>query len=253
MEQDSAILEGAISIQAAMQAGNRPIHELVLAHDKRDHDALMLERAARRAGIRVRREDTDAITAVVSGSSHGGMIAHVGARTFIPIDQLTLGAPRGQAPFVAMLDGIEDPFNFGQATRALYAAGCHGLVVRRRNWMSAAGTVARASAGASELMPTALMDGPEEAARYFRGLKLAVLATGDEKNARALYDADLTVPLFLLIGGERRGISRATLELVDGILRIPYARDFKHSLGAAGATGVLAFEVMRQRGPQAVH
>lgn len=247
MEQTSALLEGAISIQAAIQSRSRVIQEIVIAHDKRDHDALMLERGARRAGILVRRDDTAAISALVSGTTHGGIIAVVGERVFVALDQLLNGVSKTAKPFIAMLDGIEDPFNFGQAIRALYAAGCQGLVVRPRNWMSAAGIVARASAGASELMPTALADGPEDAASFFRSIGLQVFATGDDKGATSIFDIDLRQPVFLLVGGERRGISRATLALVDGVLRIPYARDFRHSLGAAGATSVLAFEVMRQR------
>ena len=247
MEQASAILEGAISIQAAMQARSRPIHEIVIAHEKRDHDALMLERGATRAGIAVRRDTTEAISTLASGATHGGMVARAGERVFLALEELLAEVPKTRAAFIAMLDGIEDPFNFGQAVRALYAAGCHGLVVRPRNWMSAAGTVARASAGASELMPTARADGPEDAARFFRARRLRVLASGDDRASTAIYEADLRAPLFLLIGGERRGISRATLALVDGVVRIPYARDFRHSLGAAGATSALAFEIMRQR------
>ena len=99
-----------------------------------------------------------------------------------------------------MLDGIEDPFNFGAAVRALYAAGCDGLVVRPRNWMSAAGIVARSSAGATELMPTAVAETAADAADLFpeRGLTVAC-ATKDR--AVSIYQADLTVaPL----SGDRR-------------------------------------------------
>jgi 23S rRNA (guanosine2251-2'-O)-methyltransferase len=145
-----------------------------------------------------------------------------------------------------MLDGIEDPFNFGQAIRALYAAGADGLVVRPRNWLSAAGIVARASAGTAELMPTAVAETSLDAATFFRQHGLTIACTSD-KGATSLYDADLTGPLFLLIGGERRGITRSFLDQADLKVQIPYGRSFSFSLGAAAATAVISFEAARQR------
>lgn len=64
-----------------------------------------------------------------------------------------------------MLDGVEDPFNFGAAIRAVYAAGVDGLVVPPRNWPSAAGVVARSSSGTSELIPFEVM---RQRRRYMR-------------------------------------------------------------------------------------
>ena len=119
---------------------------------------------------------------------------------------------------------MEDPFNFGASVRALYAAGADGLVLRPRNWLSAAGTVARASAGASELIPTALAETATEAAAFFRAQGLAVACATEERGSVSIYDADLTVPLFLLLGGEKRGVTRSFLDQADLKLRIPYGR-----------------------------
>jgi 23S rRNA (guanosine2251-2'-O)-methyltransferase len=146
---------------------------------------------------------------------------------------------------IVFLDGVEDPYNFGQSVRALYAAGIDGLVLRPRNWLSAAATVIRASAGATEFMPTAVAE-PEEAlaAARARGLPLAV---ADTEGARPMYEVDLAGPLFLVIGGEKRGVGRSVMNAADMRISIPYGRDFAHDLGTAGATAVLAFEVLRQR------
>jgi 23S rRNA (guanosine2251-2'-O)-methyltransferase len=106
--------------------------------------------------------------------------------------------------------------------------------------------VTRASAGASELLPTAVCDTTLEAADFFRGHGLTIACTA-RKSAVSLYECDLTQPLFLLIGGEKRGITRSFLEQADLLLRIPYGRSFPYSLGAAASTAVVAFEVLRQR------
>jgi len=239
-----ALLEGFISVSAALQGGHREVRSLLLRMGKSDGQTRHLEQLARAAGVPVERVPDEAIEAQAGGKTHGGILARVGLYRFAALDTLAADKPR---PFVAMIDGVEDPFNFGASVRALYAAGADGLVLRPRNWLSAAGTVARASAGASELIPTALAATTAEAAAFFRARGMAVACATEERGSISLYDADLTVPLFLLIGGEKRGITRSFLDGADLKLRIPYGRAMPHSLGTASATAVLAFEIMRQR------
>jgi 23S rRNA (guanosine2251-2'-O)-methyltransferase len=179
-----------------------------------------------------------------TGQTHGGVLALVGPRRYESLEALVAGKER---PFIVMLDGIEDPFNFGQAVRALYAAGADGLVVRPRSWLTAVGTVTRAAAGATELLPTAVAETAPAAARVLRERGLQIACTTREK-ALSLYEADLTVGMFLLIGGEKRGITRSFLDEADLRLEIPYGRVYGASLGAAASTAVVAFEVLRQRG-----
>ena len=243
VDNEIALLEGAVSVEAALWARSRPVYAVWLRRDRHEPGDARIEKMARQAGAEVFRVDSGKIDAYAQGKTHGGVLAEVGPRRFVGLDDLLAGQG---APFVVMLDGVEDPYNFGQAVRALYAAGATGLVVRPRNWMSAAGVVARASAGASERIPTAVAETVQDAADAFRarGLKIAVT---DVDRAVDVYDADLTAPLFLLVGGEKRGVTRAFADAADMRLRIPYGREFRLSLGTAGAAAVLAFEVMRQR------
>lgn len=242
---EQATLEGAISVQAALEADSREIKAIYVQRDKQNRAIAWLERLARQQGRPLERVDIAEIEAHASGQTHGGVIALVGPRRFLDIEALIEGCTR---PFVVMLDGIEDPFNFGAAVRALYAAGADGLVVRPRNWMSAASIVARSSAGATELMPTAVAETAADAAAFFRERGLAV-ACATKDRATSIYQADLTIPLFLAIGGEKRGITRSFLRQADLRLSIPYQRSFPRSLGTASAVAVLAFEIMRQRQP----
>ena len=185
-----------------------------------------------------------AIEKCASGGSHGGLIARVSERRFCQLDELL---PKDGAAFIVMVDGIEDPYNFAGALRALYAAGVDGAVLRPRNWSSASALVGRASAGAIERLPLAIADSAAEAAEFYRGRGLAVACAAETESSRSIYEADLTPPLFLLIGGEKRGVTRSFLRAADLHLQIPYGRDFGHSLGAVGAASVIAFEVLRQR------
>jgi 23S rRNA (guanosine2251-2'-O)-methyltransferase len=242
MTDDLTLLEGAISVEAALRSGSRPVEKLLVASGILDRDTARILREAEHMNIFVERLPAADIDALAQGKSHGGILALAGARQFVPLESL-LSAP---APFIVMLDGVEDPFNFGQAVRAFYAAGAHGLVLRERNWMSAAGVVARASAGASELMPTAIADSTQSAADFFRarGLRVAVAA---KERATPIYEADLSGALFLVVGGEKRGVTRSFADAADLRLSIPYGRGYPHSLGTTAAAAVLAFEIMRQR------
>jgi len=239
-----ALLEGVISISATLIGGRRKIQRLKIREGKEDGQIRRLEQMARQAHIPCERVTAEAIDAMAGGRTHGGVLAQVGPYQFAEIASLTAGKA---APFIAMIDGVEDPFNFGASVRALYAAGADGLVLRPRNWLSAAGVVARASAGATELIPTAIAETAADAAAFFRKQGLAVACATDERGSQSLYETDLTGALFLLIGGEKRGITRSFLDQADLKLRIPYGRAMPHSLGTASATAVIAFEIMRQR------
>ena len=240
---EQAVLEGAVSVQAVLESGSREIQAIYIQREKQNRPIFRLERSARSQGLAIERVDAAEIEAHTSGKTHGGVIALVGPRRFRSLDALIEDRKR---PFVVMLDGIEDPFNFGAAVRALYASGVDGLVVRPRNWMSAAGIVARSSAGATELLPTAIAETAADAAAFYRDHGLTI-ACATKDRAIPIYQADLTIPLFMAIGGEKRGITRSFLRQADLRLSIPYQRPFPRSLGTASAVAVLAFEAMRQR------
>ena len=251
MSDETIYLQGLIAAEAALFADAREVTGVYVdaAMDFRKLEPL--RRAAKRRNLELVPQTRAELDARAGTDKHGGVLAHVGERKFVTPEDLLAAARDEQAgpPFVVMLDGVEDPFNFGQALRSLYAAGCHGVVVRPRNWTHAdsAAVVARASAGASELLPMVLAEDPEAAAEIFNDAGLEIAAAAETPDAVPLDAADLTGPLFLLIGGEKRGIKRSFLERCRLKIAIPYARAFDLSLGTVAATSVLAFEAARQR------
>lgn len=245
MTEEESILEGSLTVQAALQSGWREIYEILIAEQKRNDRRLgRLQRQAEAAGIKVSYRSRSEIQALASGESHGGVLARAGERRFCRLEDLL---PAAGAAFIVMLDGIEDPYNFAGAARALYAAGADGIVLRPRNWTSAGALVGRASAGAIERMPLAIAESASAAAAFFRAQGLTVAAAAKSDRALSIYQADLSLPLFLLIGGERRGVTRSFLATVDLQLLIPYGRDFGPAIGTVGAAAIIAFEAMRQR------
>ncbi|MCY3978828.1 MAG: RNA methyltransferase [Chloroflexi bacterium] len=238
-------LEGLLSVQAALEAGFRDLQQILIDENKRyDRRLSALRRSAEGAGVAVRFTARSTIDERASGDSHGGVVAEAGDRRFCQLADLL---PAKDAAFIVMLDGIEDPYNFAGVIRALYAAGVHGAVVRPRNWTSAAALVGRASAGTIERLPLAVAESAADAAEFFRGRGLVIACAASDDRSKSLYQTDLTRPLFLLIGGERRGVTRSFRRAADLQLRIPYGREFASALGAVSAASVIGFEVMRQR------
>lgn len=237
------VLEGHVSVEAALEGRVRRVHR-VWAVRPGDRRLGRLRALAREADVLIEQVDAAAIDEVATGRSHGGVIALVGPRVERPLAEILSAV--GEFPFIVMLDGVEDPFNFGQAVRALYAAGADAVVVRR-SWETALTTVTRASAGASELLPTAVADSAESAAALCRRAGIRVACAVNEPAATELHEADLAVPLFVLIGGERRGVTRSFVDEADLQLRIGYGRERAPELGTAASAAIIGFEALRQR------
>ncbi len=240
-------VEGHVSVEAALEAGVRPVHR-VWATRPGDRRLGRLRALARERDVTIETVDATLIDELATGRSHGGVIALVGPRRDRSVGELL--AEVGETSFIVMLDGIEDPFNFGQAVRALYAAGVDGIVVRR-SWETALTTVTRASAGATELLPTASAASPEDAAESCRRRGMRVAVAVSDPGANDLHAADLSGGLFLLIGGERRGVTRSFVDQADVQVRIDYGRERAPDLGAAASAAIIGFEALRQRRGQA--
>jgi 23S rRNA (guanosine2251-2'-O)-methyltransferase len=237
------VVEGHVSVEAVLEAGVRRVHR-VWATRPGDRRLGRLRALARERDVVIDPVEAPLVDELAHGRTHGGVIACVGPRRTLSVHQLL--AEVGERSMVVMLDGIEDPFNHGQAVRALYAAGIDGLVVRR-HWETALATVTRTSAGATELLPTATAAAPDEAADACRSFGMRVACAVTEPDAVALHEADLTGGLFLLVGGERRGITRSFLADADLRVRIGYGREGAPDLGSAAAAAVIGFEALRQR------
>jgi 23S rRNA (guanosine2251-2'-O)-methyltransferase len=185
--------------------------------------------------------EADEISAMTNGNSHGGILTVCTKRTYPVLDKADMLKKDG---FYIMLDGVEDPYNFAFSVRAAYAAGADGLILPERNWMSAAGTVCRSSAGASELIDTMIFS--DKTLKAFKRAGYRIVCTALE-NSLPLGEADLSKPLLAVIGGERRGISSNIMAEADEIVRIEYGRgDFNESLPAASASAIFSFEILRR-------
>lgn len=241
------VMEGMSSISAVIksieaQRSDRKIVSVYVDRTKKRskfREIAFLERKAAELGFSVDLVSESEISEFTNGNSHGGIIAFCTRRT-IPLLKAEDIKKDGVYYF---LEGVEDPYNFGYAVRSLYAFGADGVILSPRNWMGVAGVVARSSAGASELLDV-FVSPPEDAVRLFKDKGYKVLCAGI-RDSVSILDADLKKPVFVILGGEKRGISRALLDMSDTVVRIDYGTDFNGSLSSASACAVFAFEILR--------
>ena len=236
------ILEGNISIKAALLSGNRKVHKIIVDKKKNDKDTNFILKEAKKRNIEIIYKDRASIDALSSGKTHGGFIAYCGDRKFQTLEQLLCV----KNCFLAFIEGIEDPFNFGYILRTLYAAGCTGVIIPPRNWTTAASVVAKASAGASEHIPMFIADDISYVINELKQHEISLLC-GHRENAIALYDFIFPNKFCIAIGGEMRGLSKQIMQQSDQNIFIPYNQEFRNALNAASATAVFAFEAARQR------
>ncbi len=152
---------------------------------------------------------------------------------------------RGEPPFLLALDGVEDAGNLGAIIRSAEALGVHCLVVPKRRSASITPGVVKASAGALFHLPISRVTNLTRALEEMKGEGIWVVGTHMEAEKRP-WEADLTLPLVLVMGNEERGISRLVRETCDILVRIPMVGRVA-SLNVAAATAALLYEVLRQR------
>ncbi|MBQ9510179.1 MAG: RNA methyltransferase [Clostridia bacterium] len=241
---DSRIMEGMTSIRAVLEGKHRNIERILFDRERETahiKEIAYLKHRGEELGFEVVGCDRQAIDDMTVGNSHGGIIAVCSDRI---LPELSAGdiSPDG---FWVVLDGIEDPYNFGYCLRSLYAAGVDGVILPPRNWLSAAGVVCRASAGASERFDIYISE-PAKAAEMMKKKGYTVVAADKTDEAISIYDTDIKRPVFLMIGGEKRGINRAALDMCDITVMLDYGREFRAALSAASAASVIAFEIFRK-------
>ena len=176
---------------------------------------------------------------------HQGVIAYAAAYEYAEVeDILALAKERGEAPFLVLLDGIEDPHNLGAIIRTANQAGAHGVIIPKRRAVGLTATVARTSAGALNYTPVAKVTNLVQTMEELKKEGLWFVCA--DMDGEVMYRQNLTGPIGLVIGNEGEGVSRLVKETCDFTASIPMNGQID-SLNASVAMGILAYEIVRQR------
>ncbi|WP_423791414.1 23S rRNA (guanosine(2251)-2'-O)-methyltransferase RlmB [Mitsuokella jalaludinii] len=239
------VLVGRNAVTEALKSG-RGINKLWIASGDREGSVSEIAALAKERGIVVQYVERAKIEAFAGGHRHQGVLAYVAPVPYAELDDILKAAEeKGEAPFLVLLDELEDPHNLGALLRTADATGVHGILIPKRRSVSLNATVAKTSAGAVEYVPVARIGNIAQTLKKLKEKGFWV-AGADMDGEKAYYEADLTGPLVLVVGSEGRGMSRLTKEACDFIVSMPMVGRI-NSLNASVAGSILMYESMRQR------
>lgn len=205
--------------------------------------------AAREKGVAVEFVKSDKLDKLAQGVRHQGVVAYAAPVEFKTLeDALKKAATKGEAPFLLLLDELQDPQNLGALIRTADAAGVHGILLPKRRSCPLNAVVAKISAGAVEYVPVIQIGNIVQQLKDLK--KQGFWVAGADMDGEPYTKTNLTGPLVLVIGAEGKGLGRLVKENCDIIVSLPMQGGV-NSLNAAAAGAVLMYEVVRQRGQEA--
>ena len=237
-------IEGRNAVLEAFRSG-KCVDKLFILDGCQDGPVRTIAREARKTDTIINYVSKERLDQLSETHAHQGVIAQVAAYDYSTVDEILARAEeKGEAPFLIILDNVEDPHNLGAIIRTANLAGAHGVIIPKRRAVGLTSTVAKTSAGAINYTPVAKVTNIVRTIEELneKGIWFVCADMGGE----TMYDLDLTGPMGLVIGNEGEGVSRLVREACDFTASIPMKGDID-SLNASVAAGVLAYEIVRQR------
>lgn len=237
-------IEGRNAVLEAFRSG-KCVDKLFILDGCQDGPVRTIAREARKTDTIINYVSKERLDQLSETHAHQGVIAQVAAYDYSTVDEILARAEeKGEAPFLIILDNVEDPHNLGAIIRTANLAGAHGVIIPKRRAVGLTSTVAKTSAGAINYTPVAKVT---NIVRTIEELKeKGIWFVCADMGGETMYDLDLTGPMGLVIGNEGEGVSRLVREACDFSASIPMKGDID-SLNASVAAGVLAYEIVRQR------
>ena len=246
MRYEESVIEGRNAVIEAFRAG-KAIDKLFILDGAQDGPIQTIKREAKKRDTMIKFVTRERLVQLSQTGKHQGVIAYAAAYTYAEVEDILAAArSKKEAPFVFLLDNIEDPHNLGAIIRTANLAGAHGVIIPKNRAAGLTAAVARASAGALNYTPVARVTNLAQTMEALKKEGLWFVCA--DMDGTTMYQLDLTGPIGLVIGNEGDGVGRLIREKCDFVASIPMKGDID-SLNASVAAGVLAYEIVRQRMP----
>ncbi len=245
--EDQEWIAGKHSLLEALRAG-RTINKIWIAEGAQKHLTQPIVAEAKNRGIIVQFVDKRKLDQMAPDLQHQGVVAQAAPYAYVEVeDLLARAAERGEAPFLLLLDEIEDPHNLGSILRTAECTGVHGVIIPKRRSAAVTATVSKTSAGAVEYVPVARVTNLVQTMEQLKEAGVWIVGT-DVAAKDEIYGGGniLTGPVAIVIGNENKGMGRLVRETCDVLLKLPMNGQL-NSLNASVAAGVVMYEVLRRR------
>lgn len=244
MAYEEFTIEGRNAVIEAFRSG-KTIDKLYVLDGCQDGPIVSIKREAKKQDVIIKYVAKERLDQMSETGHHQGVIAQAAAYEYAEVEDILKNAEeKGEAPFIFLLDNIEDPHNLGAIIRTANLAGAHGVIIPKNRAVGLTAVVARTSAGALNYTPVAKVTNLVKTMEDLKKKGLWFVCA--DMDGELMYRTNLTGPIGLVIGNEGAGVGRLIREKCDYVAAIPMKGDID-SLNASVAAGVLAYEIVRQR------
>ncbi|MEM9264964.1 MAG: 23S rRNA (guanosine(2251)-2'-O)-methyltransferase RlmB [Cyanobacteria bacterium P01_F01_bin.13] len=245
-EERPDLVYGRHSVEAAI-ANQRPINRLWvnarLVFDARFRPLIL---DAKANGAVIDEVNTQRLNQLTQGANHQGIVAQIASHDYIELaDLVTTAKTACRQPVIIAADSITDPHNLGAIIRTAEALGAQGVVIPQRRAVGITPTVAKVAAGALETLPVARVVNLGRALEQLKEDGFWIYGTASEIG-QPTHTTQFDRPIVLVIGAEGTGLSLSIQNLCDVLVSIPLTGKTP-SLNASVATGMVLYEIYRQR------
>lgn len=238
-------VEGRNAVLELLESGKN-INKIYVTKGEKHGSILKIIAMAKENKVIVVEKDKKQMSQMAQTENYQGVIAIVPPFEYCDIeDILDYAKTKNEPPFILILDGIEDTHNLGAIIRTAETAGVHGIIIPKRRAASVNSTVSKISCGAVEYMKIARVNNITDSINTLK--KNGVWVCGTSISADKYYfNQDLTGPIAIVIGNEGKGMSNLVEKNCDFLVKIPM-RGKIESLNASVSTGIILYEVLKQR------
>jgi 23S rRNA (guanosine2251-2'-O)-methyltransferase len=238
------VIYGINSVAEALKARGRSFQWVGVAKERNDLRLQRIIEECRRNSVSVRFMPRTELDRMANTGAHQGVVAVTAAKQYADLDDV-LATKRGAYSLVVILDGVEDPHNFGAILRTAEAAGADGVVIPERRAAGVTGTVAKASAGASEHLAVAKVTNIARTLEELKSKGLWIVGL-DERGKQNYDQIDYKMDCAVVLGAEGKGVHDLVAKKCDFLVSIPMLGKVP-SLNVSVAGGIVLYEVVRQR------
>ena len=234
------IIEGALSVKAALENQKRVVHHVYFAQEKKSRDFQYIKHLCHKHEVAFSVVARSEIDLKASGHTHGGVVAEAGYRHQENISKPIVG-------LTLLVEGVEDPYNLGMMLRTAAAAGFTMVITGNRDYQESESIILKASAGASEALRWIKADDFDATLQLLKQEGVLIISALRSDHSIPYQEFEYPEKICLCIGGERRGLSKQVIQTSDAFVHILYPNQVKIALSAVSATAVLVFEIVRQQ------
>ena len=245
---DQSYVFGIHAVQALLNKAPERITHLYLLAGRQDKRMEAIASLAKQAQINIVLRDRNFLDQLCEGQHQGVVALAQASRSYNEQDLMSLIRASEHDPLILVLDGVTDPHNLGACMRTADAVGVDAVVVPKDNSAGLNDVARKVACGAAETVPLVVVTNLARCLKKMQDLGIWLIGT-DGDASKAVYDEVLTGPRAVIMGAEGKGMRRLTRELCDDLVFIPMQGSVS-SLNVSVATGVVLYEVLRQRKAQ---